>query len=59
MRMILQKRHAKVESFDLSSRNVEVDGTTIYDMEMWDKAGARLWDAATCSDPVAKDLLGP
>lgn len=25
---------------------------------MWDKAGVRLWDAATRSDPVAKNLLG-
>ena len=59
IKTILQKHHAKVGNFNLSCHNVEVDGTTIYDVEMWDKAGVRLWDAATCSDPVAKDLLGP
>ena len=31
----------------------------IYDIETWDKARVRLWDAATCSDPVVKDPLGP
>lgn len=63
---IWQKHHAEVEGFDLRrplvwvSRNVEgVDGAAIYDTETWDKAGVRLWDAATRSDPVAKDLLGP
>jgi len=41
------------------SHNVGVDGATIYDTETWDKAGVRLWVAATLSDPVAEDLLGP
>ena len=65
METILQKHHAKVESFHLTqllvwvSRNVGVDGIMTYDTETWDKVGARLWDAATCSDPVAEDLLGP
>lgn len=36
---ILQKYHAKVESFNLSSHNV--DGTMIFDVEMWDKVGVR------------------
>ena len=27
--------------------------------QSWDKVGMRLWDAATCSDSVGKDLLGP
>ena len=38
------------------SCNVGVDGIMTYDTETWDKVGARLWDAATCSDPVAEDL---
>ena len=66
METILQKHHAKVESFHLTqllvwvSRNVEgVDGITIYDIQTWDKTRERLCDAATCSDSVAKDLLGP
>lgn len=62
---ILQKHHAEVENFNLRlllvwvSRSVGVDGTAIYDTELWDKVGMRLWDAATCSDSVGKDLLGP
>jgi len=36
-----------------------VDVATICDTETWDKARVRLWDAATYSDAVAKDLLGP
>ena len=66
METILQEHHAKVESFDLRlllvwvSRNVEgVDGAMICDTETWDKAGAKLSDAAMRSDPLAKDLLGP
>jgi len=41
------------------SCNVGVDGAANYDTETWGKAGVRLWDVATCSDPVAKDLLEP
>lgn len=65
MEVVLQKHHAKVQSFNLRrllvwvSHDVGVDGTTIYDTETWHKEGVTLWDVTTPSDPVPKDLPEP
>lgn len=55
-----------IDSFDLkrplvwvSSRVDGVISVSIYDIDIWDRAGLKLWDAATRSDSCSARSLGP